>query len=139
MKTNLPKIIVVFTCLFLADQIKAQVTFASQEYIDNATAHNSLYNTVTGDNQINPGQSSGSGSDYEGAINNGMEGLNNLLTIARNARDLYDALPGLSAGACSPDFSTNAQSMVPSSCPDANCSSCYTSASNELNFVGVLR
>lgn len=135
MKNNLLKIIVVFTCLFLADQIKAQVVFASQEYIDNATAHNSLYNTVTGDNEINPEESSGSDPDYEGAINTGIAGLNNLLRVTHDARGLYDALPGLSAGACAPDFSTNAQSMVPSSCPDANCSACYTSASNELNFV----
>jgi hypothetical protein len=135
MKNNLQRIIVVFSCLFFVDQIKAQVVFASQEYIDNATAHNSLYNTVTGDNEIDPGESSGGDPDYEGAINSGLEGLNNMLTIAQSARDLYDALPGLSAGACAPDFSTNAQAIIPSSCPDANCSECYTRASNELNFV----
>ena len=135
MKTDLQKIIVVFTCMFLAGQIKAQVTFASQEYIDNAIAHNSLYNTVTGDNEISQPENSESGSDYGDAINSGLDGLNNMLGIAQSARDLYDALPGLSPGACSPDFSTNAQSMIPSSCPDANCTECYTRASNELNFV----
>jgi hypothetical protein len=135
MKNNLQKIIVVFTCLFVANQIKSQVQLASQEYIDNAIAHNQLYNTVTGDNEINTPEMPESESDYEEPINNGLESLNNLLTGLRNARELYDALPGLSPGACAPDFSTNAQAMIPSSCPDANCSACYTSASNELNFV----
>lgn len=135
MKNNFRKIIVVFACMFITSQMVGQVQFTSQEYIDNAIAHNTLYNTVTGDNQPDSDGDPGSEPDLNDGLGNALDGLNNMLSGIRNARDLYDALPGLSPGACAPDFSTNASAMIPSSCPDANCSACYTRASNELNFV----
>jgi len=96
--------------------------------------------------QMNDGDASGiqggwndnGWSDLEGNLataSTALGHLNTFINIYQNAHDLYDATRMMDPNECQPDFSTNAQSMMPTSCTDGECFECYRSAVNELAFI----
>ncbi|MBS1919417.1 MAG: hypothetical protein JST17_04100 [Bacteroidetes bacterium] len=77
-------------------------------------------------------ESSGNQSSMDAALG----GLNQFFRIMSSVDDLYASSNSLAGGECSPDFSTSNQAMMPSTCGgNPKCNECYTSATNELNFV----
>jgi hypothetical protein len=66
----------------------------------------------------------------------GIEQFGNFLQIAESGLDLYNASQALDNDECVPDFTTDAQGMMPSSCDeDAGCAGCYQEAINRLTTV----
>lgn len=93
----------------------------------------------------------GSG-ERKNSIANGSERLGKLFGTYKSAKEFYEAQTSLSKGECAPDFSVNAQAMVPSSCSEAlkgraassdtprtleptACAACYEVAYKKLNDV----
>lgn len=65
-----------------------------------------------------------------------FEQFNNAMDIAESTSEFYSALQALDRNECVPDFSTSAESMMPSGCDeDAACSQCYESGVNRMNVV----
>lgn len=91
----------------------------------------------------------GSG-ERKNALANAGERINKGVGTYKAAKELYDAADALSKGDCAPDFSVNAQAMVPSSCAEVlkgatgnsgrdsepnKCATCYEGAYKKLSDV----
>lgn len=93
----------------------------------------------------------GSG-ERKNALANGGDRLGKLFGTYKSAKELYEANEALSKRECAPDFSLNAQAMVPSSCSEVlkgqagdrgtprtdeptACATCYEAAYKKLNDV----
>lgn len=91
-------------------------------------------------------------SERKNAIANAGERINKGIGTYKTAKELYEASEALSKGDCAPDFSVNAQAMVPSSCADVikgsgatgnsgrdiepnQCATCYEAAYKKLSDV----
>ena len=92
--------------------------------------------TQMGQDEIsNIQQQAASDATVNGSIGDALGHLNDFMGIAGSAQDLYNASRALGNGECSPDFSTSANAMMPTSCTSGECRECYTRAVNELTFV----
>jgi len=121
----------------------------------NAAAQLSNINPSTGDSLVMQSQSEirefGSG-ERKNSIANGSDRLGKLFGTYKSAKELYEAQVALGKGDCAPDFSVNAQAMVPSSCSEVlkgraassdtprtleptACAACYEVAYKKLNDV----
>ena len=85
------------------------------------------------------------------SVANAGDRIGKALGIQKSAKGLYEAAAALSKGDCAPDFSVNAQAMVPSSCSEVlkgpaarndtgsgeatECATCYENAYKKLNDV----
>lgn len=83
----------------------------------------------------NISQQAASDATVNSSIGDALGHLNTFMGIARDAQALYNSSRSLGNGECSPDFSTNSNAMMPSSCTTGECRECYTRAVNELTFV----
>lgn len=71
-----------------------------------------------------------------GTIAEGIGHLNTALDIYDDVRDMYEASNALDNNECVPDFSTDARSMMPSSCADQQgCEGCYEGSINRMTTV----
>lgn len=71
-----------------------------------------------------------------GTIAEGIGHLNTALDIFDDVRDMYEASNALDNNECVPDLSTDAQSMMPSSCGDQpGCQQCYQSNISRMTVV----
>lgn len=71
-----------------------------------------------------------------GTIGEGIGHFNTALDIFDDVRDMYEASNALDNNECVPDFSTDAQSMMPSSCGEQpGCQDCYQSSINRMTVV----
>lgn len=61
--------------------------------------------------------------------------LNTFVNAFHDAHDLYDATRALDNNECQPDFTTSAGAMMPTSCTEGDCYTCYENAVNELAFI----
>lgn len=69
-------------------------------------------------------------------IMEGLEQFGDFVEIAESAMDLYNASQALDENECVPDFTTDAQGMMPTSCDeDAGCTDCYQQAIDRLTVV----
>ncbi|HMU47090.1 MAG TPA: hypothetical protein PKC72_12030 [Chitinophagaceae bacterium] len=69
-------------------------------------------------------------------ISDGIGHLNTALNIYDNVHDMYEASNALDNNECVPDFTTDAQSMMPSSCGEqSGCTECYQSNINNLTTI----
>ncbi len=88
---------------------------------------------------MNGGWNDNGWSDLQGSIAGASAGLahmNTFLNVFHSANDLYHATNPMDPNECQPDFATNAQSMMPTSCEEGGgCYTCYQSAVNELAFI----
>lgn len=66
----------------------------------------------------------------------GLEQFGEFVEIAQSGVDLYNASQALDENECVPDFTTDAQGMMPTSCDeDAGCTDCYQEAIDRLTTV----
>jgi len=69
-------------------------------------------------------------------VSEGIGHLNTALDIYDDVHDMYEASSALDNNECVPDFSTDAQAMMPSSCADQEgCTQCYESSINNLTTI----
>ncbi|HQV06780.1 MAG: hypothetical protein R2796_05840 [Chitinophagaceae bacterium] len=75
-------------------------------------------------------------SNITNTITEGIGHMNTALSIFDSAKELYEASNALDNNECVPDFSTDAQSMMPSSCDDKpGCRDCYQSSISRMTTV----
>lgn len=116
---------ILFATLALIGKSQSSVTDAQVDAINQM-----------GQDQIdNIQQQASSDETVNSSIGEALGHLNTFLSIAQSAQDLYNSSRSLSNGECAPDFSTNANDMMPTSCASADCQDCYSRAVNELTFV----
>jgi hypothetical protein len=66
----------------------------------------------------------------------GIDQANKFWGIYLSAKDLYESCDALRKGECIPDFTTDPEAMVPTSCPDSTgCVACYTQAYRNFQSV----
>lgn len=71
-----------------------------------------------------------------GTISDGIGHFNTAMDMFDNVRDMYEASNALDNNECVPDFSTDAQSMMPSSCGEqAGCQDCYQGSISRMTVV----
>ncbi|MEQ1675161.1 MAG: hypothetical protein ABL876_00590 [Chitinophagaceae bacterium] len=118
-----------FAQLFLIS-VYAQVEPPTEaERNDGALEGSNDYNDARQD------QRDGEAEDREN-IDDALGDLNNYLSTLRDIADAYRGMQNFSPGECAPDFATGGAAMMPSTCDgNSNCSQCFESAVNELNFV----
>jgi len=69
-------------------------------------------------------------------VSEGIGHLNTAINLYNSASELYNASQALDNNECVPDFSTDAQSMMPTGCSEnAACASCYEQGINNLTVV----
>ena len=69
-------------------------------------------------------------------VSEGIGHLNTALNLYNSASELYNASQALDNNECVPDFSTDAQAMMPTGCSDnAQCAQCYQQGINNLTVV----
>lgn len=74
--------------------------------------------------------------NISGTIGEGIGHFNTALGLYDNVHDMYEASNALDNNECVPDFSTDAQSMMPSSCGEQpGCQDCYQSSINRMTTV----
>lgn len=72
----------------------------------------------------------------ESPVEDAITELQGYLDWLEERRNEWNAIQNFEPGACSPDFSASAGAMMASTCAgNPECSECYTSAVNELNFI----
>lgn len=125
------KVSIISCCLFLS------IAFAS--YSQFSESNDGMVEAINqmGEAEIENIQNTwGSMENMGNTISEGIGHFNTAMNIYDNVRDMYEASNALDGNECVPDFSTDAQSMMPSSCGDqAGCSECYQSSISRMTVV----